>query len=130
MKFGTEAEVYRLVMKSNTPQAEAFQDWVCGEVLPAIRKSGGYIAAKPEETPEQIMAKAFILAKETIERQSKQLAEIERTVRDQYQELQMAGSQIAEQERQSTRARCCSRRQHSHSRRCRKTLASATSNSF
>lgn len=37
-----ESDVYRLVMRSNLPSAERFQDWVCEEVLPSIRKTGGY----------------------------------------------------------------------------------------
>lgn len=43
IKFGKESEVYRLVMRSKTPNAEKFQDWVCGEVLPSIRKTGSYV---------------------------------------------------------------------------------------
>ena len=42
IKFGKEAEVYRLIMKSKTKRAEEFQDWVCEEVLPTIRKTGEY----------------------------------------------------------------------------------------
>ncbi|MFB9945628.1 BRO-N domain-containing protein [Shewanella chilikensis] len=38
-----ESDLYRLVMRSNLPSAQAFQDWVCGTVLPAIRKDGAYI---------------------------------------------------------------------------------------
>ncbi|WP_394136068.1 BRO-N domain-containing protein [Shewanella algae] len=38
-----EGDLYRLVMRSNLPSAQAFQDWVCGTVLPAIRKDGAYI---------------------------------------------------------------------------------------
>lgn len=38
-----ESDVYRLVMRSNLPSAQAFQDWVCGTVLPAIRKDGAYV---------------------------------------------------------------------------------------
>lgn len=37
-----ESDVYRLVMRSNLPDAERFQDWVVEEVLPSIRKTGGY----------------------------------------------------------------------------------------
>lgn len=37
-----ESDVYLLVMRSNAPHAERFQKWVCGEVLPSIRKTGGY----------------------------------------------------------------------------------------
>lgn len=46
IKFGKESEVYRLVMRSKTPNAEKFQDWVCGEVLPSIRKTGSYSVQK------------------------------------------------------------------------------------
>lgn len=42
IKYGKESEVYRLVMKSKAKRAEAFQDWVCEEVLPSIRKTGSY----------------------------------------------------------------------------------------
>lgn len=42
IKFGKESEVYRLVMKSKLPEAEQFQDWICEEVLPTIRKHGIY----------------------------------------------------------------------------------------
>lgn len=47
IKFGKESEVYRLIMKSKTNRAEAFQDWVCGEVLPSIRKTGSYSLSVP-----------------------------------------------------------------------------------
>lgn len=46
-----ESDVYRLTMRSKLESAERFQDWVCEEVLPSIRKTGGYIA--PSATPEQ-----------------------------------------------------------------------------
>lgn len=41
--FLTESGVYKLVFKSNKPNAEAFTDWIADEVLPTIRKTGGYI---------------------------------------------------------------------------------------
>lgn len=45
-----ESDVYRLIMRSNLPDAERFQDWVCEEILPEIRKHGGYLTpAKIEE---------------------------------------------------------------------------------
>ena len=55
-------------------EAEQFQDWVCGEVLPSIRKSGGYMVARVDETPDEIMARALIVAKETISRQKAAVA--------------------------------------------------------
>lgn len=42
-KFLTESGVYKLVFKSNKPNAEAFTDWIADEVLPTIRKTGGYV---------------------------------------------------------------------------------------
>lgn len=42
MVYIPEKDVYRLIMRSNLPNAEQFQDWVCDEVLPSIRKHGIY----------------------------------------------------------------------------------------
>lgn len=75
MNIIPERDVYRLVMRSNLPTAEAFEEKVVGEILPAIRKTGGYMVATPEETPEEIMLRALTIAKETVERQKAQLAE-------------------------------------------------------
>lgn len=77
VKFIPEADVYRLVMRSKLPGAEQFQDWVVEEVLPAIRKNGGYIASTPEETPEQIMARALLVAQRTIESHKQKLQMLE-----------------------------------------------------
>lgn len=48
-KIIPESDVYRLIMRSNLPSAERFQDWVCEEVLPTIRKTGGYFLAQGAE---------------------------------------------------------------------------------
>ena len=45
-----EAGLYKLVMRSKMPKAEEFSDWACGEVLPAIRKDGCYIAPEQNNT--------------------------------------------------------------------------------
>ena len=71
-----ESGFYTLVLKSRKPEAKAFQRWVTHDVLPSIRKKGGYIAAAPDETPEQIMARAVLLAQDTIERQKAQIEEL------------------------------------------------------
>lgn len=72
----SEPGFYKLVLKSRKPEAKAFQRWVTHEVLPSIRKNGGYIAAAADETPEQIMARAVLLAQDTIERQKAQIEEL------------------------------------------------------
>lgn len=46
--YMSEKNLYKTIMRSDKPQAEPFQDWVCGEVLPSIRKHGGYL------TPDKI----------------------------------------------------------------------------
>lgn len=75
--FVTEPGMYEVLLRSDSEKAKPFRKWVCGEVLPSIRKSGGYMVAKVDETPEQIMARALMLAKETIDRQQAALAKAE-----------------------------------------------------
>lgn len=71
-----ESGLYTLMVRSNKECVKPFRKWVTGEVLPSIRKKGGYIAAAPDETPEQIMARAVLLAQDTIERQKAQIEEL------------------------------------------------------
>lgn len=75
-RFITEGDLYRLVASSKLPSAQQFESWVFDEVLPSIRKRGGYMASVKDETPEETMARAFILAKETIERKNREIAEM------------------------------------------------------
>lgn len=75
-RFITEGDLYRLVASSKLPSAQKFESWVFDEVLPSIRKRGGYMASVKDETPEETMARAFILAKETIERKNREIAEM------------------------------------------------------
>jgi prophage antirepressor-like protein len=74
----SEQNLYKVIMRSNKPQAEPFQDWVCGEVLPTIRRTGGYIAGSDQMTDEQIMASALVIAQRTIERRTQENQELRR----------------------------------------------------
>ena len=65
-----------LVLGSRKPEAKSYKRWVTHEVLPAIHRSGGYMVARQDETPEQIMARALLVANETMERQKAQIAEL------------------------------------------------------
>ena len=76
----TEAGFYRLILRSYKPIAKPFQRWVTHDVLPSIRKTGGYIHATPDESPEMIMAKALRVADETIKRQREQLEAVKPTI--------------------------------------------------
>lgn len=71
----SEPGLYKLVMRSRKPEARVFQRWVTHEVLPAIRRTGGYVAASSDEPEDVVMARAVLIAQDTIERQR---AEIER----------------------------------------------------
>ena len=74
--FISEPDLYRLITHSKLQTAERFERWVFEEVLPAIRRTGGYMVAAQDETPEQIMARAVLVAQDTIERQKKQIDEL------------------------------------------------------
>lgn len=75
--FIPESDVYRLVMRSKLPEAEKFQDWVCEEILPAIRKTGGYMITKADDTPEEIMARALLVAQDTMKRKEERIRLLE-----------------------------------------------------
>lgn len=64
-----EPGLYNAVLGSKLPEAKAFKRWVTHEVLPAIRRTGGYIAAKADDMPEEIMARALRIADDTMRRQ-------------------------------------------------------------
>ena len=71
--FLTESGVYKLTFKSQKKEAERFQDWVTDEVLPQIRKTGGYIPTNEEDDDATIMAKALMVAQRTIEKKDELL---------------------------------------------------------
>lgn len=69
----SEPGLYRLVMRSRKPEAKEFQRWVTHEVLPQIRKTGGYIPTSESDSDEDIMARAVLVAQKTIDRKNQQL---------------------------------------------------------
>ena len=74
-----DSDVYRLVMRSKLPAAEQFQTWVCEEVLPSIRKTGGYggspaPATKPQ-TEDQLILEAMQVLLSRTETLKAELAE-------------------------------------------------------
>lgn len=62
-----ESGLYSLVLSSKLPGAKKFRRWVTSEVLPSIRKTGGYIQGQQELSPEELMAKALLVAQKTLE---------------------------------------------------------------
>lgn len=82
MIFIDEPNLYRCIFQSRKKEAQQFQDWVAEEVLPAIRKSGGYIHSQPEETPEMIMARALKVADQTLQRNAERVKQLESEIED------------------------------------------------
>ena len=73
--FINESNLYKVIFQSRKPQAEQFTEWVTSEVLPSIRKNGGYIANQENLTPEQIVAQALIVANNIIQEKDRLLQE-------------------------------------------------------
>lgn len=63
-----ESGLYSLIFSSKMEKAKEFKRWVTSEVLPAIRRDGGYMIASKEESDEEILARAMIIANKSIER--------------------------------------------------------------
>ena len=76
MNFIPESDLYRLIFSSKLPNAEKFTDWVTGEVLPSIRKNGGYIAGQEELSPQELMAKALLVANKTLADREARISEL------------------------------------------------------
>ena len=73
MMFINESGLYSLILSSKLPTAKKFKRWVTSEVLPSIRKHGGYIMNQENMTPEQIMAKGILIAQRIIESKNKEI---------------------------------------------------------
>lgn len=73
MSFIPESDIYRLIIKSKLPSAERFEKWVMEEVLPSIRKTGGYISGQETMSDAELMAKALMVAQKQIEERNRQI---------------------------------------------------------
>ena len=83
----TEDGLYEVLMQSQKPIAKKFKKEV-KKILKQIRQTGGYIPIVPEETNEQLMARAFIVAQNTIAERDRQLAAIQEENRKQQEQLE------------------------------------------
>lgn len=101
VNFVNEDGLYDVILDSRKPEAKKFRKWITSEVLPSIRKDGGYIMAKEEETEEELLARALKLAQSRIDAQKKALAnlhrlnvEMEQTIQENDAKLSVAQEQI------------------------------------
>lgn len=87
MFFVNEPNLYRCIFRSDKEKAKEFQDWVFNEVLPAIRKTGGYMVSKQDDTPELVMARALQIANDTIARHEEELADAKNKIARQHDRI-------------------------------------------
>lgn len=77
INFITEGDLYRLIAHSKLPAAEKFEGWVFDEVLPSIRKHGGYIAGQENMSDEELVAKAYIVVYNQLKEREAQVKNLE-----------------------------------------------------
>ena len=75
-----ESGLYSLVLSSKLPTAKKFKRWVTSEVLPAIRKTGGYIGGAENMTEAEIMARAVLIGQRTIEEQKRKIDNLQNEI--------------------------------------------------
>lgn len=68
-----ESGLYSLILSSKLPTAKKFKHWVTQEVLPSIRKHGGYINGQEQMTDEELLSRALLMAQSKIEEKNKQI---------------------------------------------------------
>ena len=93
--FVTESGFYDVLLQSSSPKVKPFRKWVTSEVLPSIRKTGGYIASSAEDTPEEIMARAYIIAQDTIKRKDERIALQQQTINEQQSVIDRQAPDVA-----------------------------------
>lgn len=74
-KYFTEEQLYDFMLEAHTDKCKKFKKWITHEVLPQIRKTGGYIGNTEKMSDEEILAKALLVAQKTIENKNKQIEE-------------------------------------------------------
>ena len=71
VNFVNEDGLYDAILDSRKPEAKQFRKWVTSEVLPSIRKTGGYIPLNPEDSDAEVMARALMIAQNTLNAKDK-----------------------------------------------------------
>lgn len=77
MTIINESGLYSLILSSRLPTAKEFKHWVTSEILPSIRKTGGYISGQENMSDSELMAKALLVAQRQIEQRDARIAEMQ-----------------------------------------------------
>ena len=89
-----ESGMYSLVFGSRLKTAKEFKRWVTSDVLPSIRKTGGYLATKQDDTPELIMARALQVAQMTIDKHNARIIKLEAENAEKCKAIEQAEEQV------------------------------------
>lgn len=98
--FISEGDLYRLIAHSELPSAEKFERWIFDDVLPSIRKNGGYLAGQENMTDEEILAKALDVKDKILAARDKRLAEQDKKILDLSKTVVALNETIEEKESQ------------------------------
>lgn len=93
MWFLTEDGLYEVLMQSRKPIAKEFKKGV-KEILKTIRKTGGYISTKQDDTPEEIMARALTIAQSTLAKREERLKQLEAQTEQQQATIEIQTEEI------------------------------------
>lgn len=74
--FINESGLYSLILSSKLPSAKKFKRWVTSEVLPSIRKDGGYLAGQEEMSTEELLSRALLYAQQKIIAREKKIEQL------------------------------------------------------
>ena len=96
MLFVNESGVYSLVFGSKLESAQRFKHWVTSEVLPAIRKNGGYFHVNPNETVEQMKARFEKMLREALAERDDIIKKKEEMLKESEAKLQQGNVIIAQ----------------------------------
>lgn len=80
MTIINESGLYSLVLSSKLPTAKAFKRWITSEVIPSIRKTGGYIMGQEEMSDIELLSRAVLVAQNQIAQRDSRIAEMEPVV--------------------------------------------------
>ena len=72
--FINESGLYALILSSKLDSARRFKHWVTSEILPSIRKQGGYMVARPEETDAEVLARAMLIMQTSLDKRDEIIA--------------------------------------------------------
>lgn len=94
VKFITKGNLVRLVANSELPQAEEVESWIFDEVIPTVLETGGYLATKQDDTPEEIMARALTIAQATLAKREERLKQLEAETEQQQVTIEIQTEEI------------------------------------